>query len=307
MNIGLIGARRTSNGIGEYIGKYFHTHGARISAILGTSEKSAGLAVANLSKYGINARPYSDFSRMMGEQNLDAVVIASPTHTHEHYIKQCLDAGVHIFCEKPFICPDRGDMDTVLHDIFSRADRRGVTIAMNSQWVFSLKFYKKLCGSIPVSGPGTFFMRLSPVCSGREMIPDSVPHALSILYAVLGEGAVDDLHCEGVHEEMHIAFTYAAAGAKCSSHIMLKTEKSQPRTFSFGFDSKTVTRHIEMDTYRIGLSSGESCIMIPDPLGLSVKDFIESVDGKKPPVVGRKHIIVTSNLLKRIYDGCAIR
>lgn len=307
MNIGLIGARRTSNGIGEYIGKYFHAQGERVSAVLGTTPQSAGLAAENLLRYGISARPYSDFTRMMDEQELDGVVIASPVQTHKRYITQCLDAGVHIFCEKPFISPDDEDMDVVLDDIFTRAGQGGITIAMNSQWVFCLPFYEELCGGIGKSGVNSFAMRLSPVCTGREMIPDSVPHALSMLYAALGYGAAGDLHIEGATGGMQVAFTYAAPGGTCRVGVSLKTEKIQPRTFSFGFDSRTVHRCIDMDTYRIGLSFEGKTVMIPDPLELSVKDFIAAISEKRAPGIGEKHIITTSKLLKYIYDGCTIR
>ena len=72
MNIGIIGARRTSNGIGEFIAKYFHAAGAQVNAVLGTTERSSRVAADNLKKYGIMAHPYIDFSRMMNEEDLDA-------------------------------------------------------------------------------------------------------------------------------------------------------------------------------------------------------------------------------------------
>ncbi|MBN2298970.1 MAG: Gfo/Idh/MocA family oxidoreductase [Deltaproteobacteria bacterium] len=306
MNIGLIGARRTSNGIGEYIGKYFHASGATILSVLGTTTESSMLAADNLKKYGINARAYTDLSSMIHEEDIDAVAIASPTQTHLSYIRECIDAGVHVFCEKPFISPDVEDTEVVMDEIFTQAGSSGITIAMNSQWCFSLPFYENLCGSAAGEGSTEFTMRLSPVCTGAGMIPDSIPHALSMLYTVLGSGSIRDLNIETGKGVMDISFTYAGRSSKCLTRVFMVTQKVQPRPFSFGFGGRIVERTIDMDAYRIGFSYGNRVIDIPDPLELSVREFISCVEQKRSPKVGREHIIATSQQLKQIYDAYTI-
>ena len=42
---------------------------------------------------------------------VDAVVVATPTDTHEHYVKQALIAGKAVFCEKPIA----GDIEDTAH------------------------------------------------------------------------------------------------------------------------------------------------------------------------------------------------
>lgn len=44
---------------------------------------------------------YSDIQALLGEQRLDAVVIASPPGQHCDQTLQCLEAGCHVLCEKP--------------------------------------------------------------------------------------------------------------------------------------------------------------------------------------------------------------
>ena len=44
---------------------------------------------------------YSDIKAMLGAENLDAVSITLPTHLHRDSSIQCLEAGVHVLCEKP--------------------------------------------------------------------------------------------------------------------------------------------------------------------------------------------------------------
>lgn len=44
---------------------------------------------------------YTDAAEMLANENLDAVSIALPTHLHKVISIQCLEAGVHVLCEKP--------------------------------------------------------------------------------------------------------------------------------------------------------------------------------------------------------------
>lgn len=44
---------------------------------------------------------YSDIADMLAEESLDAVSITLPTHLHKTVSIQCLEAGVHVLCEKP--------------------------------------------------------------------------------------------------------------------------------------------------------------------------------------------------------------
>lgn len=46
--------------------------------------------------------PYSDFKKMIDQEKLDFVVIATPTKLHYLMVKYALEKGVHVFCEKPF-------------------------------------------------------------------------------------------------------------------------------------------------------------------------------------------------------------
>jgi predicted dehydrogenase len=46
-------------------------------------------------------RCYKDFNRMIDEEELDLVVIASPTGFHFEQVKKAFEAGVDVFLEKP--------------------------------------------------------------------------------------------------------------------------------------------------------------------------------------------------------------
>ncbi|MFO7839793.1 MAG: Gfo/Idh/MocA family oxidoreductase [Desulfosalsimonadaceae bacterium] len=308
MRTAIIGAGRKRNGIGAYIGKYLQQNGADVVSVLGTSPETAQKAAVALGTYGIKASAYAGFAAMMQAEHPDAVVIASPVRTHYEYVLKSLDHGVHIFCEKPFIWEDqnRGDIDALLEPVFEQARRKNRKIAMNCQWPFSLPFYEELCGPVDAEAAETFYIRLSPVVSGREMIPDSVPHALSLLYRVFGAGEIKGLSfTAGSKEaaELTIRFDYASASRSCQSSIELVQTLRQPRDFAYGFNGRIVQRALEGPGYRISFTHGDKKIPIQDPLELSVRDFISAAEKNREPAAGTEHIRNNMKLLTEIYNA----
>jgi len=304
MNVSIIGAGRTRNGIGEYIGKYFHRHGAEVTSVLGTNEKTSLRASSALRKYGIEAHSYTDFDEMVSAEKPDVVVIASPASTHYDYLLRSLDRGLHVFCEKPFIWDDLPDIRTRIEDIFERAREKRLTLAMNSQWPFSIDDYEELCGKVRIEEKNHFFVRMSPFSPGRVMIPESVPHPLSLLYCRLGAGEIQELNFELDGEgEMNIRFTYLFETRACDVLIKLGHQKTPPRDFSFGFNEKIVSRSLDLNHYEIYFNFGKSKLKITDPLELSVKNFMEAVENRTEPLIGHPHILLNTVLLKEIDDG----
>ena len=57
---------------------------------------------ANVFKKYPKAKKYHDFRRMLNqEKNIDAVVIATPDHTHAVIAMMAIKMGKHVYCEKP--------------------------------------------------------------------------------------------------------------------------------------------------------------------------------------------------------------
>ena len=48
-----------------------------------------------------NAKTYNDFRRLLEQKDLDAVVVATPDHTHAVATVAALKSGRHVYCEKP--------------------------------------------------------------------------------------------------------------------------------------------------------------------------------------------------------------
>lgn len=79
------------------------------ASIVGAHPKVDLTAVCDTSSLVLDAfkkfseiRPYSNYKKMISDEELDFVVIATPTKFHYPMVKLALEKGIHVFCEKPF-------------------------------------------------------------------------------------------------------------------------------------------------------------------------------------------------------------
>ncbi|MDQ3856418.1 MAG: inositol 2-dehydrogenase [Chloroflexota bacterium] len=71
---------------------------------------------------------YVELDSVLGDPSVDAVVLASPGHTHAELIRRAASAGKHVFCEKPI-----GLDLTAIDDALSEVDRTGVKLQLGFQ------------------------------------------------------------------------------------------------------------------------------------------------------------------------------
>ncbi len=57
--------------------------------------------LADAAKNFPSARTYNDFRRLLDQKDIDAVVVATPDHTHAVATVAALKSGRHVYCEKP--------------------------------------------------------------------------------------------------------------------------------------------------------------------------------------------------------------
>jgi hypothetical protein len=136
------------------------------------------------------------------------------------------------------------------------------------------------------------------------MISEAVPHALSLLYSVVGEGEIGNLRFESPREEeITTKFRYLFGKKDCEVLIKLTKKEGQPREFQFGFNDKIVKRSLNLRNYDIYFNYGNRKWKIADPLDLSVRDFIRAIAKRGEPLVGHSHILCNMALLKNIYES----
>ncbi|MFO1217402.1 MAG: Gfo/Idh/MocA family oxidoreductase [Burkholderiaceae bacterium] len=88
------------------LGKMGLSHHAIVNAhpgvkVVAACDQSAYLTSV-LSKY-TGLKCYDDYERLLANESLDAVVIATPSKLHAAMVESALQRGLHVFCEKPFV------------------------------------------------------------------------------------------------------------------------------------------------------------------------------------------------------------
>lgn len=71
----------------------------------------SGFLVDVLSK-NLDTPFHKDYDRLLSQEALDAVVIATPSRLHAPMVRAALEKGLHVFCEKPF-CLDWADSEAL--------------------------------------------------------------------------------------------------------------------------------------------------------------------------------------------------
>ena len=95
IRIGLIGAGRMGQVFAHHL-----AYSVTEADLVAVGDIDPALAQETAARFGAQAS-YSDYNRLLAREDIDAVVIATPTHTHPEVIIAAAQAGVHIFSEKP--------------------------------------------------------------------------------------------------------------------------------------------------------------------------------------------------------------
>ncbi|MEM2152034.1 MAG: Gfo/Idh/MocA family oxidoreductase [Candidatus Bathyarchaeia archaeon] len=149
-----------------YVGQIHLQHAKRLN-------NARLIAVADLSKKALNkARRYgvkktfTDYNELLKDYEIDAVIIALPTHLHLQCVRDAAEAKKHVMLEKP-IAPNIKDAKEIL----SAARKNGVKLMMGYPLRFNQRFqalkqkiYEGTLGDVEIAianyiSSGPFFHR----------------------------------------------------------------------------------------------------------------------------------------------------
>lgn len=74
--------------------------GVRFIAVADMWEYSRNYASGILKKFEQPVTAYEDYREMIAKEKLDAVLVATPDWVHAEQTVACMDAGLHVYCEK---------------------------------------------------------------------------------------------------------------------------------------------------------------------------------------------------------------
>ncbi|HTS60392.1 MAG TPA: Gfo/Idh/MocA family oxidoreductase [Candidatus Acidoferrales bacterium] len=95
LKVGLIGVGRLGRMYGQYLAR--RVPGVALSAV---ADRKAGLAESFAGEFGV-PKWYPDHQDLLGDREIDAVVIVTSTSTHKQVAIDAAKCGKAIFCEKP--------------------------------------------------------------------------------------------------------------------------------------------------------------------------------------------------------------
>ncbi|NLE22144.1 MAG: Gfo/Idh/MocA family oxidoreductase [Actinobacteria bacterium] len=131
----------------------------------------------------------TDLDRVLGDPDVDAVVIATPISTHHPIALAALEAGKHVFIEKPMTADTQQACELV-----ELAEDRGLKLMVGHTFVFSppVRKVKEIIESGALGD--IYFVTTQRVNLGLHqkdvsVVWDLAPHDISILYYWLGEAA----------------------------------------------------------------------------------------------------------------------
>jgi predicted dehydrogenase len=178
----------------------------------GLCERAPERAAAFTARYG--AQPvFSDLDDVLADDEIDALLVATPPRTHHAIVSAALDAGKHVLVEKPLATTSADALDLI-----ETAARRGRTLMPGHTFVYSPPVNKvkelidaKVLGEV-------YFITSSRMNLGKYqpdgVICDLAPHDLSIMLYWLQEPVVEvaatgrSIFRDGVHETAFITLTF---------------------------------------------------------------------------------------------------
>lgn len=130
-------------------------------AFLASVASSAGVSGAHAGKkYGF-AETTTDTAKLLSDPKVDALVITTRHNSHAHFVLQALEAGKHVFVEKP-ICLTLEELNELVaaYQRLEKQDRMPlVMVGFNRRFASQVQKMKSLLSG--VSGPKSFVMTVN--------------------------------------------------------------------------------------------------------------------------------------------------
>ncbi len=165
----------------------------------------------------------SDFGEVLTNKEIDAVVIATPSHTHFKLVKMALEAGKHVYVEKPIATTSEEAL--VLKKI---ADSKNLVLMVGHLLLYHpavnrLKMIVKSGDLGDIKYVQSDRLNINYFKNDRSVMWDLAPHDVSMVSYILGEEPQRVVSAVGVSSEnnaimdiTHIDIEYESG---CVAHI----------------------------------------------------------------------------------------
>ncbi len=286
LRCGIVGAGRSRNGLGPFLASFLEQANCQVVAVAGRNQERAQSAAAGLEeRLGHPVAACGSLQALL-QQDLQALVIASPMETHLAALQAALAAGVPVLCEKPLLSPEQHAQIPALAEAFAE---KQVLLMENCQWPMVLPAMDQLHPGWQQEPIRNISMRLSPTGLGRVMLVDSLSHYLSLCQALLPIGPetqISSLEFLGAGDEasgldmasgLTVELVLQEPFPPVHGRFEMWQSESQPRPAWLAVNGRRMDRQIRMADYQIQMVAGDSCVSIDDPTAALVYRFAQSI------------------------------
>lgn len=273
------------------------------------------------------------------DESVDAVLVATPVQTHYEIARSCLQAGKHVFVEKP-IATTSADC----RDLISLAIERDLILMPGHVFLYSppVVAIKELLDEGALGE--IYFITSTRVNLGihrsdSSVIQDLAPHDFSILHYWFGlpsfaRAIARDSVVPGLWDVAFIDLGYADAGMLARVELSWLAPTKLRRTVLAGsramvvyddtateqvriFDRGAIFEPHNFGTHRAGMAYRLGDVVSPhldaaEPLSLELADFVASIrSGKQPRSDMRRGLdivqIVEAAELSLVHNGAPVQ
>lgn len=281
--------------------------------LVGVADADENQARSVAEEYGVAALSQSDLL-----DRVDVVSVAVPTRYHEPVVRDCIDAGVDVLVEKPFV----EDVD-VGRELASYADDRGVVLQVGHIERFNpavTALFELLDEIEPIAVTAN---RLGPPLdreNGDDVVMDLMIHDIDVLLSMTGS-EVSSVSATGTDDQRYataqVSFESGLLGTLRASRITQRKIRTLEVTAEdclvnidyidqsvrihrqshpeYRRDDGTIRYRHESVTERPMVNTGE-------PLKYELRSFVEASVNDEEPVVTAEDGLRAIELAQRIRD-----
>ncbi len=273
-----------------------------------------------------NARPYSDLDALLGDSEVDAVVIATPSGQHFAHVMAALRAGKHVFVEKPM-----ADSAADALQMVSLAEEKCLTLMIGHTFLYN-NVVSRIKDIIDSGDLGDIYyvysqrLNLGQFRSDSDVLWTLAPHDVSILNYWMGSTPVS-VSARGLtfagrdpdHAEVCFANASYSGGRAANIHMswlapqkirqmvvvgsrkMLLYDDTAPghyiQIYDKGAELDYTRPTVDAFDFSLRIRSGDIVmphIALKEPLGVEMQHFVDCIKtGRTPRTDGRHGLEVT--------------
>lgn len=287
-----------ASGFGKFHAREFRDAGCDVCAILGSSEESSKKTSEKLwADYGIAANSYYELEKLIGAEHLDAVSICTPPKLHEKQIRTCLEAELHVMCEKPLLLSKERSNYKIAKRLLELADKKKRILTVNTQWPSIIRYLGDFGEKIE-----KFSMTMEPGLRGGGLITDMIPHMNSMVIRLMPDRRIRNLRFLKLKRDYaKITFDYVIGRDSCDVCYNIRYKKERPREISFSINEKYFKREIGENYEQIIAEDGNR-FYVEDPLRVSIKKFVSAFRGEKT-LIAKEEILENMKMQDKILKA----